>query len=46
MVSGYMDEVGAAQLTVTAKDKEEAKRIAIERYGFDQIVNVTEIVNK
>ena len=42
MISGFMDEVGAAQLTIEAEDKESAVRKAEEDYGFDEIVNISE----
>ena len=42
-VSGFIDEVGPSQVDVVASNEVRAKKMAINIYGFYQVVNVTEI---
>lgn len=42
-VSGFIEEIGATQVDIEARNKSEARVIAEEKYYFYKITNVTEL---
>jgi hypothetical protein len=42
-VSGYIDEVGAVQLDITAENEAEAEMLVDAKYDFDEVISITEI---